>query len=72
LVLSVMIMGRLTTKTMSPFWKTLSLTFLLKAFEIEPDKTQYIVEPVTTSSLAFQALKDVNDGYLHRSSWLQR
>jgi len=29
-----MIIGRLTAKTKSPFWNTLYLTFLLKAFEI--------------------------------------
>jgi len=29
-----MSMGRLTAKTKSPFWNTLYLTFLLKAFEI--------------------------------------
>jgi len=29
-----MIIGHLTAKTKSPFWKTLCLTFLLKAFEI--------------------------------------
>jgi len=27
-------MGRLMAKIKSPFWNTLSLTFLLKAFEI--------------------------------------
>jgi len=29
-----MIIGRLTDKIKSPFWKTLYLTFLLKVFEI--------------------------------------
>jgi len=37
-----------------------------------PDKAQYVVEHVTPSCLALQALGDVTNGYLYQSSWLPK
>ena len=69
LALCVMIIGRLTAKTISPFWKTLCLTFLLRPSRFELDTTQYVVKLVVASHLRLRALEDVTDHCLLLSFW---
>ena len=70
LVLCVMTIGRLTVKTKSPFWKTLSLTFCWRPSRFELDTTQCAVELVVASCPMLLTLGDVNDHYLLLLSWL--
>jgi len=68
LVFCVMTKVAWQLKTKSAFWKTLSLTFLLKTFKL--GTARCVVELVDASRLVLLALGDVIDHYLLLSSWL--
>ena len=68
--LCVMTIGRLTTKTKTPFLKISLWPFYWRPLRFELGTTQCDVEPVIASHPALSVLEDVNDHYLLLSSWL--